>query len=149
MATDAHLRTDLRLHLRQAALRPVYGTQELVRRIPQGQVTDFDTVEGPANLAQAVVMRLLTPRGELAALGHANYGSRLHELIGQRNVATNLDLIRLYILESLAQEPRLEQVESLAVTPAAGAKDRINVALLVKPVAAPVTPISFVLEVAP
>jgi len=149
MATDAHLRTDLRLQLRQAALRPVYGNQELVRRIPQGRVTDFDTIQGQDNLAQAVVVRLLTPRGELAALGHPGYGSRLHELVGQRNVATNLDLIRLYILESLAQEPRLEKVETLTVTPAPGSRDRINVSLVVKPVAAPATPISFVLEVAP
>jgi phage baseplate assembly protein W len=149
MATDAHLRTDLRLQLRQAALRPVYGSQELVRRIPQGRVRDFATIAGAENLAQAVVVRLLTPRGELAALGHPDYGSRLHELIGRVNVETNLDLIRLYILESLAQEPRLEGVESLAVTPAPGTRDRINVSLVVKPVAAPATPISFVLEVAP
>ncbi|MEO1069431.1 MAG: hypothetical protein AAFW95_09975 [Cyanobacteria bacterium J06638_6] len=149
MATDAHLRTDLRLQLRQAALRPVYGNQELLRRIPQGRVTDLATIDGTDNLAQAVVMRLLTPRGELTALGHPEYGSRLHELIGQLNVETNLGLIRLYVLESLAQEPRLESVESLEVTPAPGTRDRINVFLLVKPVAAPTTPISFVLEVAP
>lgn len=149
MATDAHLRTDLRLQLRQAALRPVYGNQELVRRIRQGRVKDFDTIQGQDNLAQAVVMRLLTPRGELTALGHPSYGSRLHELIGDRNMATNLDLIRLYILESLAQEPRLEQVETLRVEPAPGSRDRINVFLQVKPVAAPAVPISFVLEVAP
>jgi phage baseplate assembly protein W len=149
MTSDAHLRTDLRLQLRQAALRPVYGSQELVRRLPQGRVTDFATIQGQDNLAQAVVVRLLTPRGELAALGHPEYGSRLHELIGRLNVETNLDLIRLYILESLTQEPRLEAVERLEVTPAPGTRDRINISLLVKPVAAPVTPISFVLEVAP
>ena len=32
------------------------------------------------NLAQALLLRLLTPRGSLAALGHAAYGSRLGEL---------------------------------------------------------------------
>ena len=46
---------------------------------------DLRTVDGRDNLAQAVINRLLTRQGELAALGHPRYGSRLHELIGEPN----------------------------------------------------------------
>jgi phage baseplate assembly protein W len=60
------------------------------------------------NLAQALILRLLTPRGSLAALGHASYGSRLHELIGQNKTAALRNLCRAFILEVVAQEPRVE-----------------------------------------
>ena len=43
---------------------------------------DLDTVSGRTNMAQAIVNRLLTRRGELSKLGHPDYGSRLHELVG-------------------------------------------------------------------
>ncbi len=79
-------------------------------------------------------MRLLTPRGELAALGHPEYGSRLHELIGRQNTETTRNLVKLHILESLAAEPRIEEVVELAVTPAPGTRERVNVLLQVRPV---------------
>ena len=46
-------------------------------------LTDLDRLKGRENLAQALILRLLTPLGSLKGLGHANYGSRLHELIGR------------------------------------------------------------------
>ena len=49
---------------------------------------DYSTLDGRDNLAQAIVMRLLTPRGELAELGHPEYGSRLNELLGAPNTET-------------------------------------------------------------
>ena len=48
-----------------------------------GMVHDLDIMTDRENLAQALILRLLTPRGSLAALGHAEYGSRIHELIGK------------------------------------------------------------------
>jgi phage baseplate assembly protein W len=63
---------------------------------------------GRENLAQALILRLLTPRGSLEALGHAAYGSRLHELIGQRKTSALRNLCRAFVLEAVAQEPRVE-----------------------------------------
>jgi phage baseplate assembly protein W len=72
------------------------------------ELTDLDVMSGRQNLAQALILRLLTPRGSLAALGHGAYGSRLSELIGQpRNAATRA-LCRAFVLEVVAQEPRVE-----------------------------------------
>ncbi len=65
-------------------------------------------IEGHHNLGQALILRLLTPQGELAGLGHAQYGSRLHELIGIRKTEASRALCKAYVLAVLAQEPRVE-----------------------------------------
>jgi phage baseplate assembly protein W len=80
---------------------------------PGLQAMDAATLNGRENLAQAMILRLLTPRGSLAQLGHAAYGSRLHELIGRRKTSALRNLCRAFVLEAVAQEPR---VESTAVS---------------------------------
>jgi phage baseplate assembly protein W len=129
------LGTDLRLELRHSALRPVYVAAADLRTVP-GQprrLGDLGRTAGRDNLAQAVVMRLLTPRGELEALGHPEYGSRLHELVGRTNTTSTRNLAKLYILESLAAEPRVEKVVRVDVAPAPGTRDRVDVQLQVLP----------------
>jgi phage baseplate assembly protein W len=72
--------------------------------------TDLDRVEAEANLSQAVFNRLKTRKGELASLGHPDYGSRHHELMGEPNVERTRNLIKLYVLQALRDEPRIERV---------------------------------------
>ncbi len=69
---------------------------------------DLQTFSGRENLAQALILRLLTPKGSLAALGHAEYGSQLYRLIGERKTEALRNLCRAYVLEAVAQEPRVE-----------------------------------------
>jgi phage baseplate assembly protein W len=151
MPTDPQLRTDLRLALHVHRLRPVYTVDARrdtvgTRNGPRPRA-DLATVSGRDNLGQAIVVRLLTPRGELAALGHPEYGSRLHELIGDLNTETRRNLARLYILEALAAEPRVEQVVRVTVEPVPEQRSRVDVLLEVKPVgAAPLTVGPFSLE---
>ena len=83
-----------------------------------------------------MLLRLLTPRGELAELAHPEYGSRLHELIGRGNTETTRNLVKLFILESLKQEPRLAAIDEVLVTPTPGRRDRVDVLIRVKPIAA-------------
>ena len=108
--------------------RPVYAVKERETRTPArpGRFNDFDVIDGRHNLGQAIVMRLLTPRGELAALGHPEYGSRLHELIGRENTPTTRNLVKLFILEALQQEPRLQPKIDITVTPADGTPPAIG-----------------------
>jgi phage baseplate assembly protein W len=83
------------------------------RRPRPGQpetVADIAVLEGRQNLAQALLLRLLTPRGSLKALGHENYGSRLHELIGRRKTEELRNLCRAFVLDAVAQEPRVEPI---------------------------------------
>lgn len=78
---------------------------------------DFAAAKGVENLQQALVLRLLTPLGTLKDLGHANYGSRLHELIGQENVAAAALRARAYVIQAIAQEKRVEKILSLEILP--------------------------------
>jgi phage baseplate assembly protein W len=135
MPGDPHLLTDVRIDLRQAALRPVYAVATDTRRIPNrvGVLRDIGVVGGRDNLGQAVLLRLLTPLGELAALGHPDYGSRLHTLIGDRNTDTRRALVRLYILESLAREPRIAEVVEVAVAPHPAQRGGVDVLVRVRP----------------
>lgn len=129
-----HLLRDIAVHAVHRELRPVYRLTE-TSKLPR-RAWDFLPREGLENLAQAVILRLLTPRGELAALGHPEYGSRVHELIGQENNTSRRNLLKLFILEALKQEPRVEKVAELAVTPSPGARSTVDVLLRVKPVGA-------------
>src|SRR5512147_2358326 len=63
------------------------------------RASDLGLVSGRANLAQSLILRLKTEQGELAGLGHPNYGSRHHRLIGEPNTEGNRNLIKLYVLE--------------------------------------------------
>jgi phage baseplate assembly protein W len=76
---------------------------------------DLALVEGVPAAVQLLVNRLQTQLGELAPLGHPDYGSRHHELIGEPNVARTRNLIKLYVLEALRREPRVQKVLSLRV----------------------------------
>lgn len=78
---------------------------------------DLATVSGRANLAQAISNRLLTRKGELASLGHPDYGSRLYELIGEPNNIRLQGLAEIYIRESLRDEPRIQTIKSIAFAP--------------------------------
>ncbi len=97
---------------------------------------DYETIDGRDNLGQAVVMRLLTPRGELTELGHPEYGSRLNELLGAPNSETRRGLAKLFVLEALAQEPRIAKVEEVTVTPAVEERDLVDILIRVQPVGA-------------
>ena len=128
--------TDLKLRLQHNELRPVYTVAENVGRIPNTTTTiqDLETISGKDNLAQAIVMRLLTPRGELTPLGHTEYGSRLHELIGRPNNETTHNLAKVYILDALGRESRIAKVLSLDIAPHPGTRDQIDILLNVQPV---------------
>lgn len=88
---------------------------------------DLERVDGVGNLQQALLLRLLTPVGELSALGHPRYGSRLHELVGEPNTESNRNRARLYALQALQAEPRVAAVEGLSVTTRRGEPNTIDI----------------------
>jgi len=98
---------------------------------------DLSTVSERENLAQAILNRLLTRKGELAKLGHPNYGSRLHTLIGELNNTRMQGFAALYIREALAQEPRIQEVKQLTFAPPSRGGDRniMQVTITVLPIA--------------
>ena len=80
--------------------------------------TDVDVVKGVDAADQLLVNRLKTRKGELAPLGHPEYGSRHHELIGQPNVDRTRALIKLYVLEAMSHEPRVAKIHKCDVSAA-------------------------------
>lgn len=130
-----HLLRDLAIHAVHRELRPVYRLNERLTVAANGREVEWDFLPraGTENLIQAVILRLLTPRGELAALGHPEYGARVHELIGSENNATKRNLLKLYILEALQYEPRVAKVAELRVTPSPGTRSTVDVLLRVQP----------------
>lgn len=69
---------------------------------------DVKTVSGVDNLKQALLARLLTPKGSL--LLHPNYGSNIHNLIGKRGTADNLAILEDEIVATLKKDGRVESV---------------------------------------
>ena len=88
---------------------------------------DLEMVNGVENLQQALLMRFLTPMGELTVLGHPEYGSRLFELIGEHNIETTHNRAKLYVLLALSQEPRIKQVTSVQVTASKEDRTRMDI----------------------
>ena len=85
------------------------------RRLDHAGRLDLERVDGIDNFTQAIANRLKTRKGELTDLGHPDYGSRHHELMGEPNVARTRNLIKLYVLQALRDEPRIEKVLRLDV----------------------------------
>lgn len=130
------LLTDIVIDVHHRELRPVYkvNTQKNWILGGEGLALDMKTTSGRDNLGQAVVMRLLSPRGELTTLGHPRYGSRLHEIIGRTNTANTRGLARLFILESLKEEARIASIEDVLITESPGRRSSIDVQIIVIPI---------------
>jgi len=95
---------------------------------------DVDTVAGYDNLGQAVVHRLMTRLGELEELGHPDYGSRLHELIGEPNNSETRKLVKMYVNQCLSQEVRIEKIESIDVLDYSGDPYSVLLEIAVVPI---------------
>lgn len=92
------------------------------------------TVSGLDNLVQALSLRLLVDRGDLAGLGHPRYGSKIRDLIGERMDRPNRELIRRYVRRALLDDARVQEVVEVAVTVRADAPDSVDVRAVVKAV---------------
>ena len=108
------------------------GADLMTRVRPESGRTDLARLDGVENLKQALLLRFLTPVGELAALGHRDYGSRLHTLIGERNNETNRNRAKLYMLEALAAEPRVQEVLDVQVLGRRSEPTRLDIHVTVK-----------------
>jgi phage baseplate assembly protein W len=92
------------------------GSDLSVSGRPGSNAKDLETLAAVQNLQQALLLRFLTRTGELTDLGHPDYGSRLYQLIGELNNEANRNRAKLYVLESLKGEPRVQEVISVKVT---------------------------------
>lgn len=144
MSTDV-FGTDLRVVLGPPTMA-AHDSAALDLRLGAGNVDPSldgpELLSGRHNLGQALILRLLTPRGALADLGHSAYGSRLHELIGTNKSDAGRALCKAFVLEVVAQEPRVQdKVVDFAFDLASEGPSELRFIVAVQPVdgADPVT----------
>jgi phage baseplate assembly protein W len=95
---------------------------------------DLDIHSDVDNLVQALLLRFLTPMGEMELLGHPDYGSRLFELIGELNSETNRNRAKLFTLQALQAEPRVKEIRSVDVTQNRADPTRMDIKISLLPV---------------
>ncbi|HAA33607.1 MAG TPA: hypothetical protein DCE56_45125 [Cyanobacteria bacterium UBA8553] len=100
----------------------------------QTKQVDLEVLSEANNLIQALLLRFLTPLGELTPLGHPDYGCRLFELMGELNNETNRNRAKLFVLQALAAEPRVKQVLSVTVTQNKSDRSRMDINVFLKPI---------------
>lgn len=106
--------------------------EDVGRDIKINNTGDLETVSGAFNLGQAITNRLMTRKGELSELGHANYGSRMYELIGEPNNERTRELAKIYVKECLSQEPRIKEIVKVVVSHVGN--DRIDISISAIPI---------------
>ncbi len=133
MIEDSILKNDIRLTRRSFDAQVSDREPADITTTASG---DLATVFGRANLAQAILNRLLTRKGELAKLGHPDYGSRLHTLVGELNNARTQGIAALYIRECLTQEARVEKITGIKFALPSRGVDRstLEITVSVKPI---------------
>jgi phage baseplate assembly protein W len=93
---------------------------------------DISLARGNDNIAQALTLRLLVRRGELAPLGWPDYGSRLHELIGEPNNARTHIKLMAFARSAIEADMRVLEVEDVRTQLLEGERDVVQVHLNVR-----------------
>jgi phage baseplate assembly protein W len=106
---------------------------------------DLRLARGNDNIEQALTLRLKVRRGELALLGWPNYGSRLHELIGEpNNRRTHLKLMA-FARAAIEQDPRVREVSEVRIQPIPGERGTVRLIIEVALIEAP-NPVNLVFD---
>jgi phage baseplate assembly protein W len=127
------LGTDLELGWSGPAGSHTDADLDVIQRPGHGYpVLDLAVAERTVQATQMLVNRLMTRAGELAPLGHPEYGSRHHELIGEPNTDRTRNLVKTYVLQALRHEPRIARVERCTVTAGDRPRDTVRIELTIR-----------------
>lgn len=107
-------------------------------------VGDLNLATGNANIIQALILRLKVRKGELSALGWPNYGSRLHELIGQPNNSRTHIILMAHARSTIEQDPRVEEIMQVRAIP--GERNVVRLMMDIKLIAEP-NPLNLVYDI--
>jgi len=104
---------------------------------------DLALARGNDNIVQALTLRLRVRRGELAPLGWPDYGSRLHELIGEPNVRRTHLKLQAFARQAIEEDPRVLEVLGVSAQPEerTTVRLRMDIQLIDQP-----TPLNLVLD---
>jgi phage baseplate assembly protein W len=87
---------------------------------------DLDLARGNDNIVQALTLRLLVRRGELAPIGFPDYGSRIDELIGQPNNRRTQVILMAHARTAISQDPRVADITRVEARVLPGDRDIVR-----------------------
>lgn len=140
MNRQALFGTDIGLH--DAAGGVDFGLQG-----PVGASGDIARASGNSNIVQALTLRLRVQKGELALLGWPDFGSRLHELIGEPDLPRTRLKAQVFARDAVEADPRVLKVESVDTVGLPGERQILRLAMLVQVISLP-QPLNLVFELA-
>lgn len=85
-----------------------YGNYDSIFQLDSDNRGDLALVQGVENLKQAIIARLLTPKGSL--LLHPDYGTNLHMMVGERGTINQMVRITDEITSTIFKDGRVEDV---------------------------------------
>jgi phage baseplate assembly protein W len=127
----------------------LFGTDLALRGAGAGDLVvgrrgDLTLAAGEDNIVQALSLRLSVRRGELARLGLPDFGSRLHELVGEPNNQRTRVIATGHARTAVEQDPRVARV--VRVEARSGAeRDTVRVDMDILLITGP-NPLNLVLE---
>jgi phage baseplate assembly protein W len=107
---------------------------------------DLQLAQGNDNIVQALTLRLMVRKGELERLGFADYGSRLHELIGEPNNQRTRVIAMGLARTAVEQDPRVAEVQRVEASVPPGERDTIRIEMDVELITEN-TPVNLVFDV--
>lgn len=120
----------------------LYRRNETYDLRPDG-AGDLGLARGNENIVQALTLRLRVRRGELAQLGWADYGSRLHELIGEPNINRVHVRLMAYARSTIEEDPRVAEVSEISAAP--GERDTVRLTMDIRLIEEP-NPLNLVFD---
>jgi phage baseplate assembly protein W len=133
----------------------LFGTDLLLRQYAEGLDLgqqqegtpggDLALARGNDNIIQALTLRLRVRKGELAPLGWPDYGSRLHELIGEPNVSRTHLKIQAFARQAIEADPRVLKVESVKTVNLPGERDTVRLMMDIQLIDSP-NPLNLVFD---
>jgi phage baseplate assembly protein W len=78
---------------------------------------DIALTQSTDNISQALTLRILVRRGELTRLGWADFGSRVHELIGEPNNLRTRTRLMAFARSAIEGDPRVVEVTNVKAEP--------------------------------
>jgi phage baseplate assembly protein W len=92
---------------------------------------DLALARGNDNIVQALTLRLLVRLGELAPLGWPDYGSRIHELIGEPNNRRTQLMLMAHARTALSADPRVLDIPQIEARVLPGERDVVRLDILI------------------
>lgn len=88
---------------------------------------DLAMARGNDNIVQALMLRLKVRKGELAPLGWPDFGSRVHELIGEPNNKRTRIILMAHARNAVERDPRVIEVKEIKTKPIQGERSVVRI----------------------